>query len=95
MLPHGNTLSCNTAPSASLFIFFSETYKGIFVIMAYAKNNCSQVLHIARPNFYVKLELPPGKSCNIRCQHAHAIQNQDAAIRGAVTYVVSTWGRYS
>lgn len=63
--------------------------------MAYAKNNCSQVLHIARPNFYVKLELPPGKSCNIRCQHAHAIQNQDAAIRGAVTYVVSTWGRYS
>lgn len=26
--------------------------------MAYAKNNCFQVLHIARPNFYVQLELP-------------------------------------
>lgn len=56
--------------------------------MAYAKNNCFQELHTATPYFYVKLELPPGKTHNIRGQCVNAIQNQDAAIKGTATYVV-------
>lgn len=51
-------------------------------------NNCFQVLHIPRPNFYVKLELPPGKWYHIGCQGVNAIQKQDYAIQGAAPYVL-------
>lgn len=53
-------------------------------------NNCFQVLHIPRPNFYVKLELPPGKCYHIGCQGVNAIQNQDYAIQGAAPYVLES-----
>lgn len=46
-------------------------------------NNCFRVLHIARPDFYVKLELPPGTCYTISCQGVNAIQNQDAAVKGS------------
>lgn len=49
-------------------------------------NNCFQVLHIARPNFYVKLEWPPGKCYNISCQGVNGIQKQDPAIKDAAPY---------
>lgn len=61
-------------------------------------NNCFQVLHIARPNFYVKLELPPGRCYNISCQGGNAIQNQDATIKvqpQRVGYRAPVCGKYS
>ena len=53
-------------------------------------NKCFQVLHIPRLNFYVKLELPPGKCYHIGCQGVSAIQKQDYAIQGAAPYVLES-----
>ena len=51
-------------------------------------NNCFQVLDITRPNFYVKLELSPGKCYHIGCQGVNSIQKQDYSIQGAAPYVL-------
>lgn len=59
----------NSSICISSHFFFLKTFRGIFVIMAYAYEQLlSSVTHIARPNFYVTLALPPGKCHDISCQ---------------------------
>lgn len=75
------------------FHFFSGNLQGEYLLSQHMlMNNCFHVVHDARPNFYVKLDLPSGKCYELSgCKRD---SNSDAAVKAAATRSsVSAGGR--